>query len=76
MPESTRLLIQFLTDELEVSSDSISLALEYCDQPPTLLPIVLWQYGLINLSELEKTFDWLAESTCVIRNARLIYPQW
>ncbi len=74
MAESTHLLIQFLTDELGVSSDSIALALQYCDQFPNLLPIVLWQYGLINLSELEQTFDWLAESTCIVRNVHLIPP--
>ncbi|GAP95861.1 DUF2949 domain-containing protein [Leptolyngbya sp. NIES-2104] len=73
MPETTR-LIQFLTDELNVSSNSIALALQQCEQSPNLLPIVLWQYGLINLTELEQIFDWMAESTCVIPNAQVIFP--
>lgn len=74
MSESIHVLIQFLTDELGVSSDSIALALQHCDRSPNLLPIVLWQYGLINLSELEQTFDWLAATTCVIHTAHLIPP--
>jgi Protein of unknown function (DUF2949) len=71
MSERTRSLIQFLVDELAVSSDSIAIGLCYCDQIDSLLPIVLWQYGFINLTELEIIFDWLAASTCVIRNAHL-----
>jgi hypothetical protein len=73
MPETSR-LIQFLTDELNVSSSAIALALQQCEQTPNLLPIVLWQYGLITLTELEQIFDWMAESTCVIRNAHFILP--
>ncbi|MGG6266721.1 DUF2949 domain-containing protein [Leptolyngbya sp. AN03gr2] len=73
MPEPTR-LIQFLTDELKVSSNSIALALQQCEQSPNLLPIVLWQYGLINLTELEQTFDWMAASTCVISNVQYLHP--
>ncbi|MBE9013571.1 DUF2949 domain-containing protein [Pseudanabaenaceae cyanobacterium LEGE 13415] len=73
MPESSR-LIQFLTDELKVSSNAIALAMQQCEQSPNLLPIVLWQYGLINLSELEQIFDWMAASTCVISNVRYIHP--
>ncbi|MFM7560795.1 DUF2949 domain-containing protein, partial [Cylindrospermopsis raciborskii] len=25
-------------------------------------PMLLWQYGLIDLQQLEKIFDWLAEN--------------
>jgi hypothetical protein len=71
MPERTRSLIQFLTDELAVSPDAIAIGLQHSDQIDSLLPIVLWQYGLINLTELEKTFDWLAASTYVISNLHL-----
>ncbi|MCU0549874.1 MAG: DUF2949 domain-containing protein [Leptolyngbya sp. Prado105] len=71
MSERTRSLIQFLTDELAVSSDSIAIALQHSDQIDDLLPIVLWQHGLINLLELEKIFDWLAASTCVVNNSHL-----
>jgi len=73
MPEPTH-LIQFLTDELHVSSNSIALALQQCEQSPNLLPIVLWQYGLITLTELEQTFDWMAASTCVMSNLHYIHP--
>lgn len=73
MLETSR-LIHYLTDELQVSSNAIALALQQCEQTPNLLPIVLWQYGLITLTELEQIFDWMADSTCVIRNAQFILP--
>jgi hypothetical protein len=26
------------------------------------LPMVLWQYGLVTLDQLDKIFDWLSEA--------------
>lgn len=52
-------LIRFLQDDLAVSQDSINMALRHCEQDPGPLPIVLWQYGLITLEQLEKIYDWL-----------------
>ncbi|OLP16196.1 DUF2949 domain-containing protein [Leptolyngbya sp. 'hensonii'] len=52
-------LIQFLQDDLAVPADSISLALQHSEQMTGLLPMILWQYGLISLVQLERIFDWL-----------------
>jgi hypothetical protein len=71
MADRTRSLIQFLTDELAVSSDSIKIGLQYSEEIDSLLPIVLWQYGFITLTELETIFDWLAASTSVISSSHL-----
>ncbi|MBE7380862.1 MAG: DUF2949 domain-containing protein [Leptolyngbya sp. SIO1E4] len=51
-------LIRFLLDDLAVSQDSINMALRHCEQDPGPLPMVLWQYGLITLDQLEKIYDW------------------
>ncbi|CAA9283859.1 hypothetical protein AVDCRST_MAG92-3740, partial [uncultured Coleofasciculus sp.] len=32
------------------------------EQIPNLLPITLWQYGLITLVQLDQVFDWLYTS--------------
>jgi Protein of unknown function (DUF2949) len=71
MSERTRSLVQFLTYELLIAADSIEFGLQQSEQVDSLLAIVLWQYGFINLIELEKIFDWLAASTCVIKNEHL-----
>ncbi|NJO40473.1 MAG: DUF2949 domain-containing protein [Cyanobacteria bacterium CRU_2_1] len=52
-------LIRFLQDELLIPKESISVALRQEDQLPSLLPMVLWQYGLVTIEQLDKIFDWL-----------------
>jgi len=52
-------LISFLETELSVSSQSIKLAKNKHSQNWTLFPIILFQYGLINISELDIIWDWI-----------------
>ncbi|OAB62815.1 hypothetical protein AY599_19360 [Leptolyngbya valderiana BDU 20041] len=56
-PNTTHPLTQFLRQDLNLSEDAIALATR---QAPTRhhLPMVLWQYGLVSLSELERIWDW------------------
>ncbi|ESA37484.1 hypothetical protein N836_02930 [Leptolyngbya sp. Heron Island J] len=56
----TPLLLNFLKNELAVSEQSIESALQRSGQDANLFPIVLWQYGLITLEQLDQVFDWLA----------------
>ena len=56
---SQKRLLAFLQEELALPSDSISLALRHMEQDPGPLPIVLWQYGLITLDQLNQIYDWL-----------------
>ncbi len=58
-PRPSARLIQFLEEELAVPAEAISLALRHRAPIPEQLPIILWQYGLINLEQLERFFDWL-----------------
>jgi hypothetical protein len=52
-------LIRFLKEELQLPTDFITLALQRSEQIPNLLPITLWQYGLITLVQLDQIYDWL-----------------
>jgi hypothetical protein len=52
-------LIQFLQDELSLSSASIQVALKHSEQDPGPLPMILWQYGLVTLEQLEQIYDWM-----------------
>ncbi len=53
-------LIQFLRFELAIPAASISMALRHPEQECGQLPMILWQYGLISLDQLDRVFDWLA----------------
>ncbi|HSM82318.1 MAG TPA: DUF2949 domain-containing protein [Nodosilinea sp.] len=52
-------LIQFLQDDLAISAASIKVALKHSEQDPGPLPMILWQYGLVTLEQLEQIYDWM-----------------
>ncbi len=52
-------LLNFLQTELEVAPAAIALALRQAGPDLDLLPMILWQYGLVNLTQLDYLFDWL-----------------
>jgi len=56
-------LIRFLRKELAIPKDAIALALRQGDATPHLLPMVLWQYGLVTIEQLDRIFDWVETSS-------------
>lgn len=52
-------LIEYLKETLGVSGDGISLGLRQVGQATNLLPMVLWQYGLLSTAQLNQVFDWM-----------------
>ncbi|MGB3513767.1 MAG: DUF2949 domain-containing protein [Microcoleaceae cyanobacterium] len=52
-------LITFLKWELSISDSAIATALRHQDEDASQLPMILWQYGLVSLKQLDKIFDWL-----------------
>lgn len=52
--------LQYLQNELAISRASIEEALQQLGQDTYLLPIALWQYGLLTLKQLDQVYDWLA----------------
>ncbi len=54
-------LIQFLRWELAIPASSIAIALRHPEQDTGQLPMILWQYGLVSLEQLDRIFDWLAQ---------------
>ena len=52
-------LIRFLQEELAIPAESIDLVLRQEESMPNLLPMVLWQYGLVTLEQLDQILNWL-----------------
>ena len=52
-------LVDFLTQDLEVPLASLEVGRRNCRELSDPLPMVLWQYGLVSLNQLEQIFDWL-----------------
>lgn len=51
--------LQFLRRDLAIPDTNLQLALRHPEQTPSLLPMILWQYGLVTLTQLNQMFDWL-----------------
>lgn len=52
-------LIRFLQEELAVPATAIKLILRHREPNSISLPMILWQYGLVTLEQLDRIFDWL-----------------
>jgi hypothetical protein len=52
--------LRFLRQDLAIPGPSLRLALEQTESL-SYLPMVLWQYGLITLPQLDRIFDWLEQ---------------
>lgn len=52
-------LIEFLKEELALSNDSIEIVRRSVEEHPAPIPMILWQYGLVTLDELDRIYDWL-----------------
>ncbi len=55
--------IKFLKEELALSTDSIAVVQRTVEQQPAPIPMILWQYGLVTLEELDRIYDWLYAKT-------------
>lgn len=49
-------LIRFLQNDLAIPDANLQLALRHPEQTPSLLPMILWQYGLVTLTQLNQIF--------------------
>jgi hypothetical protein len=59
VPAAYSQLIRFLEEELAISAPSIAIALRRCEKDPGPLPMILWQYGLVTIEQLDRIYDWL-----------------
>ena len=52
-------LIRFLQDDLAISASSMAIALKQVEHNPGPLPMILWQYGLVTIEQLDRIYDWM-----------------
>jgi Protein of unknown function (DUF2949) len=58
-PTELTQFMQFLQNDLAIPDANLQLALRHPEQTLTLLPMILWQYGLVTLAQVNQMFDWL-----------------
>lgn len=54
---------QFLQDDISLSQAEIDMVIQRRTQASDPIPMLLWQYGFISISQLQKIFDWLGNQT-------------
>ena len=55
-------LCNFIIDKLGISQNALELGLKRSSLENSPLPIVLWSYGLISISQLEIILFWLKDN--------------
>lgn len=50
-------IVKFLCQDLDLPNESVQLALKQTQSARGTLPIVLWQYGLVSLQQLDRIFE-------------------
>ena len=55
-------LCNFIIDKLGISQEALELGIKRCSLENSPLPIVMWSYGLITLSQLEMILSWLKDN--------------
>ena len=54
--------IKFLSTDIGLSKSAIDLGIRLSKKNKTSLPITLWSYGLINIDELDRIYNYLWNS--------------
>ena len=55
-------LCDFIIDKLGISQKALELGVKRCSLENSPLPIVMWSYGLITLSQLKIILLWLKDN--------------
>ena len=56
---SNRQMISFLIDKIGLEESSIELGLKLSKTNKTPLPILLWNYGILTIEELDELYTFL-----------------
>ena len=59
---SNRKIISFLIDEIGLEQSSIELGLKLSIKNNTPLPIILWNYGILSIEELDEFYTYLFQN--------------
>ena len=55
-------LCNFMIDKLGISQNALELGIKRCSLENSPLPIVMWSYGLITISQLRTILIWLKDN--------------
>jgi hypothetical protein len=60
-PPPSPLLLQFLRERLGLSEKALELGQRQAELEQAPLPVVLWSFGLLSLSQYQQVLDWVSD---------------
>jgi len=60
-PPASPLLLQFLRERLGLSEKALQLGQRQAELEQAPLPVVLWSFGLLSLSQYQQVLDWVSD---------------
>ncbi len=57
-PKSSPQLLNFLQQKVGLTDNAINLGLRQAEIEQAPLPVVLWSFGLLNLTQYQQVLDW------------------
>lgn len=60
-PQASPLLLQFLRERLGLSEQALQLGQRQAELEQAPLPVVLWSFGLLSLSQYQQVLDWVSD---------------
>jgi Protein of unknown function (DUF2949) len=55
-------LIHFLQEDIAIPASSMAIVFKQIEHNPGPLPMILWQYGLVTIEQLNRIYDWIEET--------------
>lgn len=60
-PPPSPLLLQFLRERLGLSDKALQLGQRQAELEQAPLPVVLWSFGLLSLTQYQQVLDWVSD---------------
>lgn len=60
-PQESAQLVRFLREKLGLSENALQLGQRQAQLEQAPLPVVLWSFGLLNLTQYQQVLDWLQD---------------
>jgi len=60
-PPPSPLLLQFLRERLRLSEKALQLGQRQAELEQAPLPVVLWSFGLLSLTQYQQVLDWVSD---------------
>ena len=60
-PQDSPMLLRFLREKLGLSENALQLGQRQAELEQAPLPVVLWSFGLLTLTQYQQLLDWVQD---------------